>query len=189
MTMIELLTPHIGATRTRVDLDTLTPLARAYAEAFAESDFRWIRIKSRASARELFGGDANAATFYGDQATSDQPLTQLYDGWASYPHYGGLVATLEYEARKPRGWYPVALDGSDLPSTPGARADDGVTPDQCLTVLREAGLGSISKDTWMRRATKPGTGFPLPVRHNGLYSLWSERALREWARTAQVPAS
>jgi len=180
---IELVMPRGPKGVHRVDLAALTPRARALAEAIAQTQLRWIRIKSVAPLRDLYASQEAAAFFGGDAL--NEPRLGTFESWAD--NFGGgrtVEQVLESEARKLHGWYPIADDGTDLPSSQAARADDGLTPGQAFRLLADlsAGVGRAGVEAWMRTATRGLDGHPPPVRHNGLTSLWSEQQLRDYAR-------
>jgi hypothetical protein len=134
--------------------------------------------------RELYrAGDAEFIVGAGSPKL-DEPMTDAFESWAHRPATGGFGVRqlLEYECRKFPGWYPIAADGSDLPSSQAALEDDGLTVEQALALLRQIAPGArVDKDTWMRKATKGAGGYPAPARHNGDVSLWSERDIRAFA--------
>jgi len=168
-----------------VDLDELTPKARALAEAIDDAEGRLppgqIRIKSTAPARELYL--ERHAPMLSDP---DEPMITVYHLWwqcwgrADEP---SAREVLEWEARKIGWrWYPVAADGSDLPSSQAARDDDGVTRDQALEIVHDiCPTVTISIDTWMRNATRGIKGYPGPCGHSGYHSLWSAAEVAAWA--------
>lgn len=175
-----------GADRGReeIDLDTLTPKARALAEAIAGRTLGRIHLLSVRPMRDMYRpGDAEWA--YGaDSPKLDRPMRDGFESWAHRPATGGfdLRQMLEYEARKFPGWYPVAEDWTDLPSSQAAREDDGITVDHALEIIRTVAPGArVDKDRWMRKAAKGDGGYPRPVCHNGYRSLWSERDVRAFA--------
>lgn len=169
-----------GKAKKHVDLDSLTPMARALAEAMASSAVRWISIRSRRMVRDLHPPGQAEQLWGAAHPGLDEPRVEPYESW-SIPREGWTIEEwLEYEARKMPGWYPVAPGGGDLPSSPAARLDDGITADQCLLMLAMIGC-TVDKDRWMRKATKGADGFPAVARHNGHGSLWSEAEVRAWA--------
>ncbi|MDG4795085.1 hypothetical protein [Micromonospora sp. WMMD1082] len=164
-----------------IDLDTLTPRARAIAEALAQAKLPRIKIRSVRPARELHVPEYLPMLF----DDPDAPETRIHDSWWKWHDLDpepSIHTVLEWEAQKLDGWYPVADDGTDLPSSQAARADDSLNRDQALALIQAICPGAgISIDTWMRNATRGIKGYPAPVRHNGHVSLWSEAAVRAWA--------
>lgn len=172
-----------------VDLTTLTPKARALAEAIAATDLRWVRIRSTMPLVDQYAEGADLVRqVLGDVA--DQPADGHFEAWSANPTPAGcsIPEILEREARKMPGWYPVKADGSDLPSSPAAKADDGLTADQCValiaTLVRKADPLSTAPPTkirWMRYAPAGDDGYPAPATHNGSVSLWSAADVAAYA--------
>lgn len=170
-----------------VDLAVLTPMARAVAEAIAQTTDRYICIRSRATERELM--DPRFHDFY---APADEPITKVWDRWWKAPKATSAVDILEWEARKLIGWYPVARDGSELASSQAAAADDLLTGDQCISLLLQLcpGRSDITdKDLWMRHARKGDEGYPAAARRMSRGWLWSEADVRAFVarRLQQEP--
>lgn len=167
----------------------LTPKARALAEAIAETGLRRISVRSVAPAREVYG--TRAGLFVAADAL-DKPITRAWENWAASDsparHATDPYRWLEYEARKMIGWYPVAADGTDLPSSQAAREDDGVGADDALNFLNHACPAGTapSKAAWMQYAIRGEHGYPAPVRHNGIMSLWSVTDLSKYASFLHV---
>ncbi|PZG17822.1 hypothetical protein C1I95_14835 [Micromonospora craterilacus] len=168
-------------TKHTIDLNTLTPKARAVAEAIAQAELPRIRIKSVRPAREMCAPEY-LPMLAGDP---DQPETRIHDSWWKWHGLDpepSIHKVLEWEARKLDGWYPIADDGTDLPTSQAARDDDGLTRDQALELVGRICPGhGITIDTWMRNATRGIKGYPAPCGHDGYRSLWSEATVREWA--------
>lgn len=190
--VIELEMPRGPAGRHRVHLGSLTPKARALAEAIAQTDWRWIRTRSVQPRRELYAPGHAELMWGSGSAVLDQPEDGKFEGWMVNPTPSGysIGHILEWEARKLTGCYPIGDDGHDLPSSQAARLDDGLTPDQVMALLRNLNEShSVAtgrrvpvpgKDMWMRKATRGVDGYPAPVCHNGITSLWSAAAVRNF---------
>lgn len=168
-----------------VDTAKLTPKACALAEAIAATNMRRITVRSVATRRQIHG---DAARHWCSPEELDQPETHTWDHWQfrwtpAHVVYNDPYRWLEYEARQMPGWYPVAEDGTDLPSSQAARDDDGLTPDQAVeTLLQLCPTGAApEKQAWMQYATRGQHGYPAPVRHNGITSLWSLTDLTRYA--------
>lgn len=117
--MIELIKPRGPAGRHRIDLSTLTPKHRAMAEVIAQTPLRRIRIKSVHPMRELYTPPHAEMIYSPGSPRLDEPMTNAFEGWLVNHTPGRLTVPqiLEYEARTRPGWYPIADDGSDLPSS------------------------------------------------------------------------
>jgi len=181
------------ATRFTIDPGTLTPKARALAEAIADPNRLGtsIHLISRVLMRDLYKPGTAEEFFGANYPGLNQPARDGFDGWWKIePTQEKLHEILEWEARKFPRYYPVAADWSDLRSSAAARDDDGLTREQALEILRQVRLDvPIDVDTWMRKATKGLDDYPAPLFHNGYRSLWSEAAVRAFAdRHTRVPA-
>jgi len=169
-------TPHLHP----VDTDTLTPKAVGLAEAIAAYDPPyWIKIKSSVPARELY---MERHVRLLDRP--DEPVTTIYSSWPPWRAGATTAHGLLERAAREIGWmwYPIAPDGSDLPSSQAAREDDGVTRDQAMQIVGRVCPGhGITVDTWIRKATRGADGYPTPVRHSGYCLLWSAAEVRAWA--------
>lgn len=125
-TPITLEMPAGPAGRHTIDLDTLSPKARALAEAIAATGKRWIHIRSIAPLRDLYHTPADAEFIHGvSHHALDEPAVRIFESWQKNRtgRCDSVATILEYEARKMDGWYPVAdRHGTDLPSSAAARA-------------------------------------------------------------------
>lgn len=182
MTMIKLRLPIDPDTERTIDLDTLTPKARAVAEAIAQARAARILLRSNRPRRDLYRPE-DAERFFTEDELCEPETTGHSSWWKCVPSTPQeLHRWLEWEARKFPRHYPIADNKTDLPSSQDARLDDGLTVDQVLELIRLVAPGKQpGKDAWMRKATKGVDGYPAPVRHNGYRSLWSEAQVREFA--------
>ncbi|MGP4104573.1 hypothetical protein [Nonomuraea sp. KM90] len=139
-----------------VDLDQLTPRARAFAEAIHDC-FGHQPLEIR------FEGpppsDKRQADFYGRA-----PRHSITRNWSPRPPEMTAVQWLEREIRTlPLDWYPVsALHGERVPSAEEGAADRVLTRETVLKYLREHGY-PMSAQAW---DTLRGTGhLPEPDRY------------------------
>ncbi len=168
---------NIGGQTVKVDLDRLTPTARALAEAIADTDSRsavdiWVEADEPISATvpnwHLFYTVAEAAR--GERRPwrgwSDVPL-----GPAEDPH-----ARLEHEAEKiPVGWHVYGAHPSR--PLPGAGPIREATSGQVLAYLNANGR-AITPATWRSYVARKQA--PAPVRTVGRTPLWDMAEIEEW---------
>lgn len=178
---------HDGGTRrVDVDLDRLSPRARAIAEIVATRALHTrcpLILESVRTLREMGATEADEA-FYGPEAMA-APHRVTWDHWARYPSRSDLDPHdyLESEARKlPMGYYPVGR-GRDqrVPSADAARAAADLIPKtQVLDLLRALGR-PISATTMDNYRSKPPTDWPQPAEYVGRTPLWSRTAVEAYA--------
>lgn len=177
-----------GAVREPIDLDRLTPRARALAEVIASTPLQTrpaVILESTRTIREM-GGTDDDAIWYGADAM-DAPHRVIWEHWARYPQTSPVDPHdyLEGEARKlPLGYYPVGrAKDQRVPSADAARDDtDLITRAQIAEVLRELGR-PISLATLANYKSRPPAGWPQPVKYIGRTPLWSRSAIEQYART------
>jgi len=164
-----------------VDLDTLTPRARALVEAVAATPLRtavdiWVQrdrpIRDTAPDWALWYTDAQAA----------QPERRAWRGWSDYPATSTMSPAeyLEQQARRiPPDWHPLgAHPAAPVPSLEAGAADTGMTRDTVLTWLREHDR-PIAPGTWTGYVARGQA--PKPRRHIGRTPLWDLADIEQWA--------
>lgn len=137
-----------------VDLEELSPRARALAEAwsmhFAQRRGTVILRQSSGVRADLIRPQDRAR--YALIYDLDVPDTMVWDRWSAYPEDSTVppVRYVEQQARRlPTGYAPVAADkDAPVPSADAALADDEwLTLNEVLHELRMAGR-PIGKSTW-----------------------------------------
>lgn len=182
-TIVQIAIHPDGQTLADVDLDRLTPRARALAEIVTRNPLHTpspVIIQSTRTMREM-GATADDAVFYGDL---DQPHRTTWEHWARIHGPIDPHDYLENEARKlPLGYFPVGRYRDDwVPSADAARDDtDLITRPQIVEVLRELGR-PISPATLANYKSNPPKGWPEPVKYVGRTPLWSRTAIERYAR-------
>lgn len=180
---------HDGtARRVEIDLDRLTPRARAIAEVVATRDLRTrcpLILESVKTIREMDPGAD--PTYYG--SVMDEPHRTVWDHWARYqttsttdPH-----DYLEAEARKlPLGYYPVGCSKDHRVPTAEAAREDAALLDktQVLELLRELGR-PISSGVVDNYRSRPPAGWPQPARYVGRTPQWNRAEIEAWALASQ----
>jgi hypothetical protein len=146
-----------------VDLDALSPRARALAEAFAQTDLRskgtiWLE-----------------RTHVTEEVA--RPERRWWNGWGHYPYDSSVSAAdyLEREARKfSSGWhvYGVSAD-RPVPSRAAAAADAHLTRD---AAMRRLGLSPAGWDT-LRRVKH----LPAPDRYIDRHPEWLPATIDAYA--------
>lgn len=166
---IHYMTRDITAGHDVVDLDTLSPRARALAECVAQMP------DARKSAGEILcehttktrGETTRHPEVWLSPEQMDQPARMTWSAWDRYPADSDLPAAeyLERQARKiPHDWRIVSacwIAGEPQQPVPSSRAsaeDRYLTRDQVLAYMRERGR-NISVSTWsgyVARGQAPG---------------------------------
>lgn len=179
-----------------IDLDRLTPMARALAEAVHARDLHargTIWIESVATLRELFAENARRGLpeprsngrFWRSEEELDRPHRIPWCSWSRYP-VTSLVdphAYLEEQARKlPIGYFPVGCDWRDRVLSADAARDDSdlIAKGAVLELLRQLGR-PISAATLDNYRSRPPAGWPQPARYVGRTPLWSTAEIRAFA--------
>lgn len=165
--------------RDTIDLDRLSPRARALAEAVAASlggntSFVWIETDGpRSQYRTQPVPDA-----YADPARDATPARDRWSAWDKYyandptdPH-----DYLERQAAKiPAGWHVVGPD----PQTPVATTDRELTADQVVATISRFQPGTtMTARTWRSYVSRGRA--PEPVRHVGRTPLWNPDDVLAW---------
>lgn len=174
-----------------VDLDTLTPRARALAEAVAQ----------------MPGGDKGAGeilcthrTLTRGQAVTNpevwlteeqmaEPARMTWAVWDKYPANSTTAASdyLERQARKiPSDWAIVSAWGpllrpEPVPTAEAAAADDRLTAQGVVDRLARLYGRRIGPGTWRSYASRGQMQVPAPVAHAGRTPLWDPADVDAWA--------
>lgn len=167
----------IAAGTDEVDLDRLSPRARALAEAIAASPLaaaNEIWVECDRPIRETL---PDWQMWYSPER-ADQPERRPWSAWDRYkagddidPH-----AWLERQAAKiPPGWHVLGPD----PHTRVATAETGMTAEQVLTYLRGQGR-PISPSTWRSYVARGQA--PAPARRVGRTPLWDPADIHSFER-------
>ncbi|MEO3856267.1 hypothetical protein [Acrocarpospora sp. B8E8] len=161
-----------------VDLDALTPRARALAEAVAQrlGSTCVIWVQSDRTVRETI---PDAECYYGADEL-DQPYRMGWSGWSRYPAESAMSqhGYLEQQARRIPPQYSIigAFPDQPVPSAAAAAADRGMTRDQVLAWLAARGR-KVGPSTWSSYTARGQA--PKP-RYVGRTPLWDPEALEEW---------
>lgn len=176
-----------------IDLDQLTPRARALAEAVAQLP------GGRKGAGEILCQHTsktradltpNAAVWLSEEQMG-QPARQMWSAWDRYPADSATAAAdyLERQARKiPPEWAIVGgwATGSPQPapvaSAAAGAADDLLTVRGVVDHLARHHNRHIGPGTWRSYASAKRRQAPAPVDHVGRESLWSPADVDAWAR-------
>lgn len=163
-----------------IDLDRLSPRARALAEAVAQQDLATAGViwcASRGTVRELVPD----AERWHSPADLDQPVRVPWSGWSHYPDESDMDPHdyLEQQARRIHPEYTII--GAD-PHTPVASyaagaADSGMTRQQVLDYLRTRGR-HIEPGTWSSYVARGQA--PTPTRKVGRTPLWALEDIAAW---------
>jgi hypothetical protein len=164
-----------------VDLDTLTPRARALAEAVAQrlGGRCVIWLQSKKTVREAVPG---ADRFYSADEL-DRPYTMGWSGWSNYPADSAMSQHdyLEQQARRiPPQYSIVGADAQQpVPSFAEAAADQDMTRDQVLDyIAAKTGRPRITPGTWSSYTSRKQA--PTPSRYVGRTPLWSPATIDAW---------
>lgn len=169
-----------------VDLDRLTPRARALAEAWANSDMGCRGLVLLESARTIREMDPGASPAWFTQEQMDQPHSLAYDSWSAYPPASAVDPHdyLEQQiARMPIGYYVTGRDAVHrVPSADAARGDaEHLTKPQVMELLRDLGR-PISPTTMDNYRSRPPADWPQPVTYVGRTPLWRRSAIEAYAQ-------
>lgn len=175
-----------GRRRVVIDLDRLSPRARALAEIVATRELHTrcpIILESDRTLREMGATDVDAA-FYGAEAM-DYPHRVMWDNWAHYPSQSEMDPHdyLEIEARKlPMGYYPVGRSVDQrVPSADSARDHTRLIPKaQVLDLLRKLGR-PISSGTLYNYTSKAPADWPGVAEYIGRTPMWDRAAIEAYA--------
>ncbi|HWB38315.1 MAG TPA: hypothetical protein VHA75_20045 [Rugosimonospora sp.] len=170
----------IGGKKRTVDLDALSPKARALAEAIADRPGREagdIWMESDAPLSEL----VRDWQYWYTPEEGAAPERRPWRGWSTLPLRPGETPEerLEVEAAKiPPGWHVYGAGARrPVPSLEAAKAVREATADQVVAYL--AGLGRrIGRQTWTSYVGKDEA--PRPARKVGRTSLWDLDEVDKW---------
>jgi hypothetical protein len=160
-----------------VDLDALTPRARAMAEAIAQCSGAqpldiWVEYKEPIMDHMPDWRD----WFTEEQAA--QPDRRPWRCWSRFPATSPMTAVewLEREARKiPPGWHVLgAHPRTPVPSLEAGAADQYLTRDQVLAYMRHRGV-DISIGTWGGYTSRGQA--PRPDRYVARTPQWCPRTI------------
>lgn len=170
-----------------IDLDALTPRARALAEAVAQRSLATpgeVWCAAEGTVRQLV---PDAERWYSSEEL-DQPLTRNWSGWSYYPPDSVMPAAdyLEQQARRIPPGYAIIGHHPDnpVPSAREAAQDTGMTRDQVLDYLEALRGKRITPGTWSAYVARDQA--PKPVRYVGRTPLWDRREIAEWAKTPEA---
>jgi hypothetical protein len=178
---------HKGHDPVEVDLDTLTPKARALAEAISMS-FGHQPLGVLVNTGRTKGDNRNHAYLHGTGPAADaigaEPDLRFVTNWALIPAESPTTAArwLEENARSiPVDSWPIAGAASRMepltdrvPSADAAREDRCLTPDQVHRYLADQGERSItiSRDAWIMLQKAGNAPAPRHYAAGGLMPLW-----------------
>ncbi|MFH0246034.1 hypothetical protein ACGRHY_27290 [Streptomyces sp. HK10] len=164
----------VSGYREDVDLDQLTPRARALAEAIAQcpgSQPLDIWVESDDPIRDR---NPDWHHWYTEEQAS-QPERRPWRGWSTFPATSKMTAVewLEREARKiPLGWHVLgASPRTPVPSLEAAKNDRYLTRDEVLAYMRARGR-DISVSTWSAYTAKTRGQAPQADRYVGRTPQW-----------------
>jgi hypothetical protein len=164
-----------------VDLDALSPRARALAEAVAASPLGsatdvWLESDDRIKDR-----NPDWAHWYTEEQASQQER-RPWRGWAKFKATApkSAVQYLEEQAAKiPAGWHVYGpTPDQPVPSN----TDTAMTMEQVLATLADHGR-SIKPSTWRAYVTREQA--PQPIRHVGRTPLWDSADIVAFLRQEQ----
>lgn len=185
-----------SAPKVEIDLDRLTPMARALAESVHArplSARSTVWLESHQTLRDLFAANAarglpahlSNGAFWHSEEELDGPHRIPWCSWSHYPVTSEVDPHdyLEQQAQKlPIGYFPIGQGVQDrVPSAEAARDDtDLIVRSQVLEVLRELGrpISVASLDNYRKN---PPKGWPQPVRYVGRTPQWSRAEVVAYA--------
>jgi hypothetical protein len=162
-----------------VDLTTLSPRARALAEACAQrlGSTCTIWVQSDKTVREVV---PDAERWYSAEEL-DEPYRMGWSGWSAYPADSKMsqVDYLEQQARRIPPQYTIvgAFPGQPVPSFEEASADRGMTRKQVLDYLAAKGR-KIAPSTWASYVARSQA--PEPDRYVSRTPLWDPATIDAW---------
>jgi hypothetical protein len=183
-----------GAPADEVDLGTLSPKARALAEAIHAS-FGHQPLGVLCDTGRTLGDHPNFAYLHGTGPTADakalEPDYRFVTNFAPIPSYAQTSAEewLEYEARQlPVDAWPIAGARSRMepleervPSAEAAREDQCLTRDQAMRYLADQGV-IVTNDAWIMLQKAGNAPEPRHYALGGRMPLWHVDELDAYAR-------
>ena len=166
-----------------VDLDRLTPRARAIAQAIATRPLRTpgtLLLRSDRPLRDMPAGQASHTDLWYTAAQMDAPDTVVWSSWSRYPADSSMPpeAWLELQAqRMPIGYTPIP-DRDARPDDLHVRDARMLTRAQVLDVLRAIGQ-PLAVSTWAAMVSRGQA--PRPDDYVGRTPRWAETTVRSWA--------
>ena len=164
-----------GAQRVTVDLDQLSPTARALVEAVAAHPAGaavdiWVEAD-----KPIRDTEPDWQTWYSEEEAA-KPQRRPWRGWSAEPIVGDPHERFEDEASKiPIGWH--ILGASPDEPLPDAGPPAGYTTQQVLDYLRE-NKRNITPATW-RSYVNRGQA-PAPARWVGRTPVWELEQIETW---------
>lgn len=188
MTTLNLWLRDGAETADRIDLDRLTPRARALAEAIATGPARGRGRDAVACLPRQVIGDGTVADAVRRvlDAPVGSPLNAsvvVWGSWSAYPADSAMDPHdyLEEQARRiPGAYIPVGQLHTPATAAQDAVDDHGITRAEVLDLLRRRGV-SVAPDTWSSYVARGRA--PQPVRHVGRTPLWDRQAILRWVET------
>ncbi|MEU6710029.1 hypothetical protein ABZ897_01005 [Nonomuraea sp. NPDC046802] len=163
-----------------VDLDALTPRARALAEAVAQrlGGRCMIWVQSEQTVRQTM---PDAERWYRPEEL-DQPYKMGWSGWSHYPADSQMSQHdyLEQQARRIPPQYSIvgAFAQQPVPSYAEGAADKGMTRDQVLKYIERTTGRKIAPSTWSSYTARKQA--PRPDRYVGRTPLWDPETIDAW---------
>lgn len=163
-----------------VELDTLTPRARALAEAVAQrlGGRCVIWLQSDKTVREAI---PDAVRWYAADEL-DRPYKMGWSGWSGYPADSVMSQHdyLEQQARRIPPQYSIIGAFPDKPVASFAEAaeDTGMTRDEVLRYIETTTGRKIAPSTWSSYTARKQA--PTPSRYVGRTPLWDRPTIDAW---------
>lgn len=174
----------IAAPYDEVNLDELSPRARALAEAIShcpDAVAGTIRLRSDKRIRDA---QPNWQHYFTPEQ-ADQPLTMDWERWDKYPADSTMPATewLERQAAKiPPGWRIVGATRTGLGGEPIVQVDDSstlMTADQVVAYLATRNR-RMTAASWRSKAHPSKRLAPPSVDRVGRTPLWEQADVDAW---------
>lgn len=163
-----------------VDLDELTPRARALAEAVAQrlGGKCTVWVQAEKTVREAIPG---AEQWYSADEL-DKPYSMGWSGWSHYPADSAMSQRdyLEQQARRIPPHYSIvgAFPNQPVPSFVEGAADKGMTREQVLAYIAQKSGRTIAPSTWSSYTARKQA--PTPSRYVGRTPLWDPEGIDAW---------
>lgn len=181
---------YVSARYEDIDLDELTPRARALAETIAQQSLRTrgpIRCQHRTATKRDMTPNPEI-WLHPDEM--DQPYQQTWSGWSKFPATSTMTGAeyLEQQARRiPPEFAIVSAAGCRtlVPSMEAGAADDALTLSAVMEYLARRGR-HIMPGTWRSYVARDQA--PAPVRQVGRTPLWALADVKAWLDGTWKPA-